>query len=122
MITWDSAAHFFATAWHDVVVGAEAVARHNAQVQAVGIKVEQIEIVGTLVPPTAGISLLALEITRLSMFAFGAVCQLILVADGDEAKAAKDNPGIHPDLFTQAKQLMAQYPQLVDQAKSLVRK
>lgn len=119
-ITWGSAAHFLATAWHDVVTSAEAVARHQAQVQAVAVKVEEVEIIGTAIPPIAGVSLTALEITRLSMFAFGAICQLILKCDGDEAAAAKANPGIHPDLFSQAKQLMTQYPNLVSQAKSLL--
>lgn len=116
MVTFDSVGHFFAVGWHDIVVSARAVANHNAQVQQGANKVEQITAgVAVFFPP----ALEALEIERVSVFAFGIVCQLILAAEGPDA-AAKANPGIHPDLFQQASQLMTQYPQLVNQAKGLL--
>ena len=117
MITWDSVGHFFATGWHDISVAARAIADHQSQVQVVVSKVEEVTAGAAVFFPPA---LEALEIERVSMFAFGIVCQLILVAGGPDA-ASKAHPGVHPGLFQQASQLMGQYPSLVNQAKAMLK-
>ena len=114
-ITWQSVSHFFATAFHDIGVGGRAVASHQAQIQAVGTKIEEVTAaVSAFYPP----ALMALEVERVSMWALGVICQLIQ-EHGSADAASKANPGIHPDLFTQVEQLMQQNPQLVAQAAAL---
>lgn len=122
MITWESAGHFFATAWHDICVAGRAVANHNQQIQQVGLKVEEITAAVAVIPAIAPEALLVLEIERISMFGLGIICQIILDHDHNLDAAAKANPGIHPNLWQQAAQLLTQYPQLVAQAKTLVTK
>lgn len=114
-ITFSSAEHFFATALHDIVVEGRAVASHNAQIQQAGTKVEELTAaVAAFYPP----ALVALEIERVSMFAIGVVCQLMM-QHGSAAKASAANPSLPLTLFTQAEQLLEQNPQLIQQAAAL---
>lgn len=119
-ITWDSIGHFLATAWHDLCVGGRAVAAHNQQIQRAGTTAEELTAALAVVPGLAPEALAALEIERISMFGLGVICQIILDHDKDLGAAAKANPGIHPNLWQQALDLMTQYPQIVAQAASLV--
>ena len=114
-ITFDSFEHALAAGFHDIVVGLRSLAAHQAQIQATGQKIEQVTAaVSVFFPP----ALEALEIERVSMFALAIVCGLVNRFGGADA-AAKAHPAIHADLFTQAEQLMAAYPQLVQQALAL---
>jgi hypothetical protein len=114
-ITFSGVDHFFAAALHDIVTGGRAVASHNAEIQQDGVKVEEVTAaVGAFYPP----ALVALEIERVSMFAIGVVCQLIM-QHGSAAKASAANPSLPLTLFTQAEQLLEQNPQLIQQAAAL---
>ena len=114
-ITWQGPEHFFATVFHDICVGGRAVAQHNAQVQDAGTKVEEVTAaVGAVYPP----ALMALEIERIAMWAFGTYCALVL-AHGSAQAAAAANPGVSVDLLNQVELLLQQNPQLVTQAAAL---
>jgi hypothetical protein len=113
-ITWSSAEHFFATALHDIVVEGRVIASHNAQIQAVGVKVEEVTAaVAMFYPPALG----ALEIERVSMFGIGVLCKLIMVHETPDKAAAAT--GLPIDLLTQTAALLQQYPQLIPQAASM---
>jgi hypothetical protein len=114
-ITFQGVEHFFAAAFHDLCVGGRAVAQYNNQVQNVGTKVEEITAAVGIVCPGA---LVALEVERVAMWAFGTYCALVL-AHGTAAKAAQANPTASVDLLTQVEMLLQQNPQLVQQAAAL---
>jgi hypothetical protein len=120
VITFDSVGHFFATAWHDTCLAARVVANHNQQIQQAGFKVEEITGALALVPGVGAFAIPAEEIERVSMFSLGIVCQLIL-AHGSAQAASLKYPDVAESLFTQAEQLMTQYPQIVAQARSLTK-
>jgi len=114
-ITWSSVGHFFASGFHDIVVGAKAVAAHNAQIQATGTEVEAItSTVGAFYPP----ALAAVEIERIAMACLGEFAALVL-AYGTAAKAATAKPEVDPSLLSQVEQAMQQNPQLAQQAAAL---
>lgn len=114
-ITWQSAEHFFASRFHDVLVGARAVATHQTQIDAAAQKVEEVTAAVAIVFPPA---FEALEIERVAVFALAVGCALIRkYGSVDEAKKAM--PDVHPDLWTQLTQILMQYPQLVQQAEQL---
>ena len=114
-ISFTGVDHFFATALHDIGVGGRAIASHNAEIQADGRKIEEITAaVSAFYPP----ALAALEIERISMFAIGVICELVM-KNGSAAKASAANPSIPLELFTQVEQLLQQNPQIVAQATAL---
>ena len=114
-ITWSSVGHFFASAFHDVVVGARAVASHNAQIQAAGTKVEEITaMVGAVYPP----ALAAMEIERIAMACLGEFAALVQ-AHGTAQAASVAQPDADATLLAQVEALMKANPQYTQQAASL---
>jgi hypothetical protein len=114
-ITWSSVEHFIASGFHDVLVGARAVAQHNAQIQADGVKIETATaVVGTFYPP----ALAAMEIERVALACFGAFAGLI-IANGTAEKAAVVQPLADPALLQQVEKLLQQNPTYVKQAAVL---
>ena len=111
--------HFFASSFHDILIGASSGchSRRKHRIDAVAVKVEEVTAaVSAFYPP----AIAALEIERLSVFALGAGCAL-LKKYGSADAAAKAQPDISPDLWTQLEQLLMQYPQLTVQAEQIIR-
>jgi hypothetical protein len=114
-ISWQGVEHFFASGFRDLLVGARAVASRQTQIDNAASKVEQVTAgVAIFFPP----ALEALEIERVAVFALGVGCMLIRKFGSVDA-AAKAMPDVHPDLWSQLTALLAQYPQLIQQAEQL---
>ena len=114
-ITWNSVGHFFASCFHDLVVGARAVAAHNAQIQQAGTVAENVTSeIAVFYPPAVA----AVEIERVAMACLGEFAALIQ-ANGTAAKAAKAQPDADPGLLVQVEALLAKNPLYVQQAAAL---
>jgi hypothetical protein len=105
---FNSIGHFFASAFHDIIVGAKAVEKAGA---AVAKNQQLVEDLTTLVSPQAA----ALE--RIAFGVFGEVAHVATSVDA-AASANGINVSLTGEMVADIKALIAQFPDIIAQAKA----
>lgn len=109
---WSSIGHFFASAFHDVIVGAKAVEKAGAVVAKNAPLVEDL----TSLIPGVGSQAAALE--RIAFGVFGQVAATAVNVE-TASTAGFINVQFDAEMIADIKALIAQFPTIVAQAKAV---